>query len=177
MSERELVEEIHSCLSGSDMHEGISLCFDLATAHPDQAAKIFTSYRPKIIEALYGWARDVNEHRGVFLPHNLFRSEVPDAYEEMWEFEAKFAGTIDVQAQDNPLVRQHVDTAKTMEAHRQAITEAIERRHTDRELRNLCGTDDPEHLHHIETTAIEIALSEIKGALKKNGPQNEQCRS
>lgn len=169
MSDKELVDEIHSCLSGSDMLQGVSACFELATVNPDKAARIFTSYRPKIIEALYGWAREVNDHVGVFLPHSLFESEAPRAYEEMREFEAKYGGIIDVQAQAKTEVREHVRRANSMKAQRHAITQAIDGWHTDRESRSLCGTDDPERLAQNETTAIEIAVDLIKEALKEKG--------
>ena len=169
MSDKELVDEIHSCLSGSDMLGGISLCFELATDQSDKAANIFAAYRPKMIDALHGWAWEVNGHRGVFLPHSLFGSEAPGTYEEMRKFEDKYGGIIDIQAQANPVVREHVDDANSMETERQAITKAIERWRADREARQLCGTDDPERLDQIETTAIKIAVDLVKEALKKKG--------
>ncbi len=169
MSENELVGEIHSHLSGGDMSEGISLCFELATDKPNIAANIFTTYRPKIIKALHGWAREVNEHREVFLPHSLFECDAPRAYEEMREFEEKYGGIIDVQAQATPIAREHVDTANSMEAQRQAITQAYDRWHTDGELRKVCATDNPEYLDQDESTAIKIAEDSLKKAYKKEG--------
>jgi len=169
MSDKELVDEIHSSLSGSDMLGGISLCFALATDRSDKAANIFAAYRPKIIDALHDWARDVNGHRGVFLPYSLFGSEASDTYEEMRKFEDKFGDIIDIRAQASQHVRKHVHAANSMEAERHAITKAIERWRTDREARKLCGTNDPERLDKIETTAIEIASDLVKKTLKKEG--------
>ena len=169
MSDKELVNEIHLCLSGSDTREGIALCFELATDQPLKAVNFFTTYRPRIIDALYGWAREVNGHQGVFLPHSLFRSAAPETYEEMREFENQYGGIIDSQAQANPEVREHVDAANSMETKRHAITKAIESWRTDLERRTLCGTDDPERLAQIETSAVEIAIDRVKNALRDRG--------
>ena len=169
MSDKELLERIHSCLSGSDMLGGISLCFGLATDQSDKAANIFAAYRPKIIDTLHGWAREVNGHRGVFLPHSLLGSQAPGTYEEMREFENKYEGIIDIQAQANPLVREHVHAANSMETERHAITKATERWRADREARQLCGTDDPERLTQIETRAVEIASDIVKEKMKEMG--------
>ena len=98
MSDKELMNEIHSSLSGSDLREGISLCVELATDQPNKAANIFAAYRPTIIDELHGWASEVNGHQGVFLPHSLIKSEAPNTYEEMREFENHYGGIIDSQA-------------------------------------------------------------------------------
>ena len=169
MSENELVREIHSLLSGGNRSEGISVCFELAADTPDIAANIFTAYRPKIIGALHGWAREVNEHRGVFLPHRLFECDDPHAYEVMQDFEEKYGDIIDVQAQAKPIVREHVDTANRMEAQRQAITQALDRWNTDRKIRRNCATDNPERLTQIEATAIKIAVEHVKEVMKMKG--------
>ena len=169
MSDKELVDKIHPCLSGSDKREGISRCFDLATDQPHRAANIFAAYRPEIIDALHGWAREVNGHQGVFLPHSLFRSEAPGTFEAMREFENQHGSIIDSQAQASPKVREHVDAANSMETERHAIAEAIESWRADRERRKLCGTSDPEHLAQIETSTVEIAVDIVKKVLKDGG--------
>lgn len=93
----------------------------------------------------------------------------PRAYEEMREFEEEYGGVIDVQAQATPLVREHVDTANSMEAQRQAITQAYDRWHTDAELRKVCATDNPESLTQDESKAIKMAEDLLKEQIKKEG--------